>query len=190
MSSPSVSSCLKWFVFNAACISLFNRFQRVTAFWHHGGITEMFITLKHEARCADCGAPLPAGTRARWFRDGSVYGDACHRWRIELTARQAETLQRALQSLLTALRGREIPEGTRATLEGLKARFGQVVDRRNYSSLLAEIRALTSSLGKPGRKRKASASPGPLPCRAIGGCHPAGETGQTPPPAPGLKRFR
>ena len=36
------------------------------------------ITLRYAARCADCGAQLPAGTRARWYRRGVVYGLACH----------------------------------------------------------------------------------------------------------------
>jgi hypothetical protein len=40
----------------------------------------MYITLKFDAQCADCGALLKAGTRARYFRDGSVYGNECHRW--------------------------------------------------------------------------------------------------------------
>lgn len=38
----------------------------------------MIITLKHEATCRDCGAKLPAGTRARWYRSGAVYGLDCH----------------------------------------------------------------------------------------------------------------
>jgi len=33
----------------------------------------MTITLKREGTCAECGATLPAGTRAKWYRDGSLY---------------------------------------------------------------------------------------------------------------------
>jgi hypothetical protein len=36
------------------------------------------ITLKRAASCADCGTTLPVGTRARWYRNGSVYGLDCH----------------------------------------------------------------------------------------------------------------
>lgn len=38
----------------------------------------MEITLKREATCAECGATLPPGTRARWYRNGAVYGLSCH----------------------------------------------------------------------------------------------------------------
>ncbi len=36
------------------------------------------ITLKYPATCADCGASLPAGSRARWYGRGRVYGVDCH----------------------------------------------------------------------------------------------------------------
>ncbi len=36
------------------------------------------IRLKYASRCADCGTHLPAGTRARWYRRGVVYGLTCH----------------------------------------------------------------------------------------------------------------
>lgn len=36
------------------------------------------ITLKRDATCADCGATLLAGTLARWYRDGRVFGLTCH----------------------------------------------------------------------------------------------------------------
>lgn len=38
----------------------------------------MTITLKREATCAECGAAIPAGTRANWYRNGDVYGYDCH----------------------------------------------------------------------------------------------------------------
>ena len=38
----------------------------------------MIITLQRDGTCADCGASLPAGTRARWYRNGAVYGLDCH----------------------------------------------------------------------------------------------------------------
>lgn len=38
----------------------------------------MIITLKREATCADCGASLPVGARARWYRTGATYGLTCH----------------------------------------------------------------------------------------------------------------
>ena len=36
------------------------------------------ITLKFAGKCADCGAVLPVGTRARWYGRGRVYGLDCH----------------------------------------------------------------------------------------------------------------
>jgi hypothetical protein len=33
----------------------------------------MTITLKRGGTCAECGATLPTGTRAKWYRDGSLY---------------------------------------------------------------------------------------------------------------------
>jgi len=38
----------------------------------------MVITLRRAGVCADCGAALAAGTAARWYRSGKVYGLACH----------------------------------------------------------------------------------------------------------------
>jgi hypothetical protein len=38
----------------------------------------MTITLKRAANCQECGARLPVGTRARWYRSGKVYGLECH----------------------------------------------------------------------------------------------------------------
>ncbi len=36
------------------------------------------ITLRYPARCADCGAHLPKGSRARWYGRGRIYGIDCH----------------------------------------------------------------------------------------------------------------
>jgi hypothetical protein len=36
------------------------------------------INLKFEAKCADCGATLPVGSRARFYGRGKVYGIGCH----------------------------------------------------------------------------------------------------------------
>ena len=43
----------------------------------------MFITLTRPATCADCGASLPVGERARWYRDRRVFGLAGHARRAE-----------------------------------------------------------------------------------------------------------
>lgn len=37
-----------------------------------------FITLKFAGRCADCGATLVVGTKAKWYGRGRVYGLTCH----------------------------------------------------------------------------------------------------------------
>ena len=36
------------------------------------------ITLKYDGTCRDCGAALAAGTKARWYGRGRVYGTECH----------------------------------------------------------------------------------------------------------------
>ncbi len=36
------------------------------------------ITTKFDGFCADCSAPIPAGTRARWTGRGRVFGLSCH----------------------------------------------------------------------------------------------------------------
>ena len=36
------------------------------------------ITLRRPATCRQCGAHLPAGSRARWYKNGAVYGLHCH----------------------------------------------------------------------------------------------------------------
>jgi hypothetical protein len=36
------------------------------------------ITMKFAGNCADCSAPLPAGSRARWTGRGRVFGLTCH----------------------------------------------------------------------------------------------------------------
>jgi len=36
------------------------------------------ITLKYSGRCKDCGAFLPAGSRAKYYGRGRIYGIGCH----------------------------------------------------------------------------------------------------------------
>ena len=36
------------------------------------------ITLRYPATCADCGAELKAGDRAKWYGRGRIYGLTCH----------------------------------------------------------------------------------------------------------------
>ena len=36
------------------------------------------ITLRYDARCRECGAHLPAGTEARYYKRGFIYGLKCH----------------------------------------------------------------------------------------------------------------
>lgn len=59
------------------------------------------ITLKRPAKCKDCGADLPAGSRARYYGRGQIYGTECHENPRE------ERLERALA-------GRERREARRA----------------------------------------------------------------------------
>ncbi len=38
-----------------------------------------YIETKFDSRCADCGSPLPAGTRVKWYWNSrKVYGIDCH----------------------------------------------------------------------------------------------------------------
>jgi len=36
------------------------------------------INLKFAANCKDCGAYLPVGTKARWYRKSGTFGIGCH----------------------------------------------------------------------------------------------------------------
>jgi len=36
------------------------------------------LSLRFSATCRDCGAHLPAGTKARYYGRGKVYGLSCH----------------------------------------------------------------------------------------------------------------
>jgi hypothetical protein len=36
------------------------------------------LTLKYDAKCKDCGADLPAGSKARYYGRGRIYGIGCH----------------------------------------------------------------------------------------------------------------
>ena len=58
----------------------------------------MTITLKRAAKCQQCGAELPAGARANWYRNGTVYGLDCHprKPRYSRTAREDEPLGQTL----------------------------------------------------------------------------------------------
>ena len=42
------------------------------------------ITLRYDARCAECGARLPAGSRAKYYATG-IYGVDCHTNRVVST---------------------------------------------------------------------------------------------------------
>lgn len=41
-------------------------------------MSKRIIKLRYAATCADCGAPLIAGDRARYYGRGKVYGVDCH----------------------------------------------------------------------------------------------------------------
>jgi len=38
----------------------------------------MLITLRRDATCKQCGAAIAAGEKAKWYRNGDVYGLDCH----------------------------------------------------------------------------------------------------------------
>lgn len=111
----------------------------------------MTITLKHEAQCRDCGAVLPAGTKARWFRNGDIYGNACHRWQVaDLSEARRASLLEAVQDVLGTVRraGRPqgIPEAAAARLVALKAACGQQVTPETYDFLIAELRSVRTEI--------------------------------------------
>ena len=109
-----------------------------------------YITLKHDAQCADCGAPLPAGTKARWFRNGDVYGNECHRWQVGISRRRQLKLQEALRGLLHAARNREIPDAVRDRLAALKPACGRQLTASTWKWLMTEAACLTKALeGSP-----------------------------------------
>jgi hypothetical protein len=64
------------------------------------------ITLKYEANCKDCGAHLAAGTLARYYGRGKVYGTDCHEQKPKranhrprpLSDHESETWSRAKQA--------------------------------------------------------------------------------------------
>jgi len=99
----------------------------------------MFIKLKHDARCADCGALLPAGERARFYRDGTIYGEACHRWQVEVGRAEIEALQAAVKHLKIASRDRAIPDPAAALLARLKRVHGQRITQSNFKRLLRDL---------------------------------------------------
>ena len=47
------------------------------------------ITLKYDGTCRDCGAELLAGTLARYYGRGRIYGTECHEDSRESAARSA-----------------------------------------------------------------------------------------------------
>lgn len=57
----------------------------------------MQITLKREAACAECGARLPVGSPARWYRNGTIYGVNCHNGNatVKPTDKWAEVIHQA-----------------------------------------------------------------------------------------------
>ena len=42
------------------------------------GRRAMPLRLKRKAICHECGALIPAGAMARWYRTGAVFGLTCH----------------------------------------------------------------------------------------------------------------
>ena len=108
----------------------------------------MTITLKHEAQCRDCGAVLPVGTKARWFRNGDIYGNACHRWQITgLSARRQKALETAALAVLAAAKGPQgIPEAAEARLATLKAACEQQASKQTFEFLIAELRSIEEQL--------------------------------------------
>ncbi len=105
-----------------------------------------YITLKHDALCSDCGAALPAGSKARWFRDGSVYGDACHRWSITVGKRRQLALQRTLQGVLHAARDRQIPDAATTRMAGLKEACQKRLTAATYRWLMSELAAIKEAI--------------------------------------------
>ena len=43
-----------------------------------GGQMPRTITTNYDGSCADCGAALPAGSKARYYGRGKLYGVTCH----------------------------------------------------------------------------------------------------------------
>lgn len=105
----------------------------------------MYITLKFDAECADCGATLPAGTRARYFRDGSVYGDKCHRWDAsELPRSTREKFLVVVQRLAAAVRANRnnLPSDIAQRLHTIKERHS----RQMTPALVRECRELLKAI--------------------------------------------
>jgi hypothetical protein len=57
-----------------------------------------FITLKFPGKCADCGAALPVGTKARWYGRGKVYGTTCHEQRTRASRKPWDARAAELQA--------------------------------------------------------------------------------------------
>ena len=41
-------------------------------------MTKRIIKLKYPAKCRECGADLPVGSRAKYYNRNSIYGVDCH----------------------------------------------------------------------------------------------------------------
>jgi hypothetical protein len=107
----------------------------------------MMITLKHDAVCAECGGPIPAGAKARWYRNGDVYGSGCHRWEVALSPWQQKRLHAAAQAVLSAARGpRAIPEAVEGRLAALKPDYQRQATKHNFEFLIAELRSIEEQL--------------------------------------------
>jgi hypothetical protein len=92
------------------------------------------IVTKYEARCADCGAFLPAGTKVKWYGRGRVYGLECHE-------------KPATASTTRTKKWLEAAEGARRMQRGTLAMdWGKAVDYDTYENLHeGEPRGLTMS---------------------------------------------
>ena len=112
----------------------------------------MHITLKFDAQCADCGATLPAGTRARYFRDGSVYGNECHRWNTaELPQSTRAKLLVVVEKLAAAVRARRnhLPPEISRKLASIKERHS----RQMTPALVRECNQLLKAIeAKPAKR--------------------------------------
>lgn len=79
------------------------------------------ITLKYEANCADCGAPLIPGDRARYYGKGRVYGVDCHT--------KAESAERKFERPVNGNGG--VRELSRLDPTGFYAADGTLLGRQN-----------------------------------------------------------
>src|SRR4051812_43756016 len=111
----------------------------------------MTITLKHDTQCRDCGATLPAGSRARWFRNGDVYGNECHRWQIKISPEQQAALYRLLSDVLVLAKKpqTDITPAVRDRVALLASSWGRQVTEKNLRPLMKELREIKRELRCP-----------------------------------------